>query len=413
MYLYKVPIIQSDLRHEETILQTANVFEYLDRIICEIFDRIDGRIDNNNARIENINRRIDTTNNKIDRLTGINKAVKIFAPAKYPATNRLIDPPATFSRSNRMKIESDKNYHVESRFDPISQRNVDDKLQFYHVASYFDVSDTNRSQLKFQIPPYMSSIDSILLFDESINVYSAKEFDRYRRQREEKNETTYSDDLQKMKQLPPMATLNRKTIDRKTTDDIFYSPGLIEAPKIDVPHDLPDLSGIADDIEYNSENEIVMQPSESIIDIVDLPVIPLDEHVVESIEEKNVSELSRTSTASFYSKIEPTSLKAIAEPKHSAEKISYSSNVLTNAPPPPPPPMPPLIQSNRHENNHPEIVKSTPLPQPKFQEENMHSNLMAAIRNAGGIGIAKLRAAKPKANNQVQNTNRGKICRWI
>lgn len=39
-----------------------------------------------------------------------------------------------------------------------------------------------------------------------------------------------------------------------------------------------------------------------------------------------------------------------------------------------------------------EIVKSEPLPVPKFPDQNPHSNLMASIRSAGGLGKAKLRA---------------------
>lgn len=46
-----------------------------------------------------------------------------------------------------------------------------------------------------------------------------------------------------------------------------------------------------------------------------------------------------------------------------------------------------------------EVVKSSPLPAPRFDEENPHSTLMASIREAGGK--AKLRAISLRTEQQV------------
>lgn len=52
-----IPIISQDLKQDEVCIRALKTFEYLDKIVDEVFDRIDARIARNISRIENVNRR--------------------------------------------------------------------------------------------------------------------------------------------------------------------------------------------------------------------------------------------------------------------------------------------------------------------------------------------------------------------
>ena len=61
--------------------------------------------------------------------------------------------------------------------------------------------------------------------------------------------STVEDESENIGDAPSTIT-NREQLERATTDNYFYMPGLGAVPEIDVPSYLPDLPGVADDIEY-------------------------------------------------------------------------------------------------------------------------------------------------------------------
>jgi hypothetical protein len=75
--LYSVPVIQQDLRQEETILQIADALDYLDQVVNDIFARVESRIANSKARLEALHRRASLAKMKIEKLTGSSKATKV------------------------------------------------------------------------------------------------------------------------------------------------------------------------------------------------------------------------------------------------------------------------------------------------------------------------------------------------
>lgn len=52
-----IPIISQDLKQDEVCVRAIRTFEYLDKVIDEIMDRIDERIAKNMSRIGDINKR--------------------------------------------------------------------------------------------------------------------------------------------------------------------------------------------------------------------------------------------------------------------------------------------------------------------------------------------------------------------
>jgi WAS family protein 1 len=75
--LYSVPVIQQDLRQEETILQIADALDYLDQVVKDIFVRVESRIVESKARLEMLHKRASLAKMKVEKLTGSSKATKV------------------------------------------------------------------------------------------------------------------------------------------------------------------------------------------------------------------------------------------------------------------------------------------------------------------------------------------------
>lgn len=53
----EIPIIAQDLKQDEVCVRAIQTFEYLDKIVDEVFNKIDDRIARNMTRISEINSR--------------------------------------------------------------------------------------------------------------------------------------------------------------------------------------------------------------------------------------------------------------------------------------------------------------------------------------------------------------------
>lgn len=402
MNLYEVYLIRPDLRHEETIIQTANCFEYLNNVVNEVFDKIDARIDRNNGKIRSLNERTNAVQNKINSLVGINKAITIFSPAKYPGSAISGNVEATFSPEMKTTITMNTNYKVRSKPDPISQRSIENKLLFYHVNKSQDKSIMMKSSQPGPrpFPHYTESIGNLILFGDINNMYGRSSTQSKLRKQKvgEKNDEKSNSNTSKIDSIP-LPVLNRKVITKKNNEHLFYMPNITNAPELDMPHQLPDLPGVADDIKFNISNieDLLIVPSQS---------NKRDETIINQDPLTTVS--SAPSKLIEPSKIEPPTKESIPV---KTDNAAASASLPPPPPPPPPPPAPqttsvippappapPEINKKSAKN---EIVKSSPLPKPRFEEENPHNTLMSAIRQAGGLGKAKLRATSIRPEKPV------------
>lgn len=84
--LYKINLVPSDLSMEETILQIADTLDNLNGIVDDVFARLSSRIKQNMDKTIKLNERIEISRCKVEKLTGMQKAIKVFSSAKYPAT---------------------------------------------------------------------------------------------------------------------------------------------------------------------------------------------------------------------------------------------------------------------------------------------------------------------------------------
>lgn len=84
--IYKINLIPNDLSVEETVLQIADTLDNLNGIIDDVFTRITSRIKLNTDKTTKLQERIDVSRSKVEKLAGMQKAIKVFSSAKYPAT---------------------------------------------------------------------------------------------------------------------------------------------------------------------------------------------------------------------------------------------------------------------------------------------------------------------------------------
>lgn len=186
MHLYSVPVVQADLRHEETIIQAASALAQLQQTIDSVFDRIDARIATNVTRIANIHQRLDAANHLGQQLVGMRRAIRIRSPAEYPRA-QCPDVPATFAPHPVTKTADLTvvhpipdaeaiTYTVRTSLDPsvAQHKTADDKLQFYHVRSdrsHARVPSDNADGLGSVVPAFVASVDALLLHNNGRNYY--------------------------------------------------------------------------------------------------------------------------------------------------------------------------------------------------------------------------------------------------
>lgn len=395
--MFKVPIIPPDLRHEETIIQAAHALDCLQTTIVAIFGRIDKRIEKNNAKVKELLARIDKSQAKINSLQGTRKAIRIYAPARFPATNIFKDLHVTFNEEETFVHKPRARYQVESKLD-INLPAISEKLIFFHVRCQNNEKQTLESSLAKDrnsikqnqdmgsMPTDLRSTSSILLFNTDISVYNLQDrdneqlLDARRRTKLIKNKRQhgyYQPVLTKQMLEPaPHSLIHRRNDMLTPSGGLKYTPKLSEAPELNLPLDLPDLPGIADDLRFDSpEAKQKIAPSLAFV-VENLP--ELTDLLNDSEKNKDSAEKKGTDN-----------MNAVPPPP----PPPIPTQQLTTAPPPPPPPPPPtkdVTQSNSRK------IINVPQSPPDTRSE-----LMAAIRNAGGVGKARLRptAAAPLSSN--------------
>ena len=121
------------LRREESINQIVDSLEYLEKVSKDIFTRISNRVAENKKRLEAINYRADLAQARIDKIKGIKKATRVFSSAKYPAPEKLEPYETLYSEENELSEIKRQTYNLNSKFVPVDERTLKDKLQFYNV----------------------------------------------------------------------------------------------------------------------------------------------------------------------------------------------------------------------------------------------------------------------------------------
>ncbi|CRL05314.1 CLUMA_CG017970, isoform A [Clunio marinus] len=377
--IINLPLISQDLREDEVCIRAIKTFEFLNNVIDDIFDRIESRVKENMTKMEKINKRLEAASSKIESLKGSRKAIRMYSQAKYPIPNTPI-----FSETfkNFSVNEIDFSYNLQSSSDPNRYKEYSEKLQFFHIKRNRQ-KISEKPNLVFQT----NSINSLITFVNNENIVLNDLSSKTRAK--EKTSTTAQD-------INDTADFNRFSSFMKTkrNDYFHYSPNRNQAPEIELPLDLPELPGIADDISFSLTDKEIIDSSLTKMNIVnELP------NVAELMEADSSKKLTQT----LSSNQDEGDSKVLS----TKSEISNVPAVPANIPPPPPPPIPqnfipaapPIPKDITNIKNKTQAVA----PQEVSESGDARSSLMQAIRNAGGK--VKLKAV-PARDEDVTNAKK-------
>lgn len=296
----------------------------------------------------------------------------MYSPAKYPIANppKFIPTFQDFAPS-----EVDFAYNLQNA--PVESMDVkknSDKLQFFHLK---------RSRPKAAEKPSLvfntKSINSLITFVNNENIIY-----------NDPTPKTKPKDVTQPENDDDTTDFSRFSIlikSKHDADNFQYFPIMDQAPEMDqLPMDLPDLPGIADDITFTFSDQELIAPSLAKMNIVN--ELPNVADLIEAESNKNQQE----------------------NRKQTNETPEKEADVRLPAPPPVPvniPPPPPIPQSFIPPAPPVPIASSSAKPaqhQPKSPPaDDGRSSLMQAIRSAGGK--AKLRSVAA-ADEQVPTTKK-------
>lgn len=422
----EVDVIPQDLRHEETIIQIADALDNLEFAVSHIFNCINNRISENGKKLDTITSRAEKIHGQLEYLqTNLSlKAVKMYSAPKYPASH-VYKEYETIMKSNFKKdtlpsiykssvpIADTIDMHLTAGIKTENGQyaaniNLQEKLQFYYVKSkpYKRIISNEKNDRR--LLPGPSSVSALMLFD------------NYKQSHDRSAHLPQTSDKQELEDAPD-SILQPWHSSEIESPSYLYAPALGEVPQINVPLTLPDLPGIVDDekfvLDLNSQSPIA--PSSATVTPtvrIDLPtpVSTTDEIDVPSVSDQtaqnlpNFSSDSKTTTSEVKASPPPPPPPPPPPSNQNPEQQTIASQSSVQVPPPPPPPPPPLVPQSDDKDQATQVEKkSAPAQVAKGTDD--HTNLMAAIREAGGLGRAKLRptAATEKPNNRWASASVG------
>ncbi|XP_036989819.2 WASH complex subunit 1 isoform X2 [Artibeus jamaicensis] len=398
---YTVPLIQPDLRREEAIQQIADALQYLQKVSGDIFSRISQRVELSRSQLQTIRDRVSLAQAKIEKIKGSKKAIKVFSSAKYPAPEHLQEYSSIFMGAQDFGPQRRPHHRIQSKHRPLDERTLQEKLKYFPVCANTKVEPDDEAEEGLGgLPSNINSVSSLLLFNTTENLYKKYVFLDPLAGAVTKTHVMLGAETEEKLFDAPLSISKREQLEQQIPENYFYVPDLGQVPEIDVPCQLPDLPGIADDLMYNADLGPGIAPSAPGT-IPELPAFPTE--VAEP----------------FQPDLEDGVLTAPPPPPPPLPPPPAPA-VLVSAPPPPPPPQ--TMASPGHDAQEAES-SSSPLGAPAVQgapkevvdPSSGRATLLESIRQAGGIGKAKLRSVKErklekkkqKQQEQVRATGQG------
>uniref|UniRef100_A0A3Q4I4K2 WAS protein family homolog 1 n=1 Tax=Neolamprologus brichardi TaxID=32507 RepID=A0A3Q4I4K2_NEOBR len=373
--VYSVPLIQPDLRREEAVHQIADALMYLENISTDIFRRVSESVEKNRHQLKSITDRIRLAQARVDKIKGSKKATKVFSSAKYPAPDQLQDYLSIFAGATDPSSQTRPRHRIQNKLRPFDEKALQEKLMYFPVCvrNKKKTEDETEEGLG-SLPRNISSVSSLLLFNTTENLYKKYVFLDPLAGAVTKTHTTLETEKEDKPFDAPLSITKREQLERQIAESYFYVPDLGQVPEIDVPSYLPDLPGIADDLSYSADLGPGFAPSGPTHNIPELPCFS--------------EESSAPGTQLQLDGTPPPPPPPPPPPEPSLPPAPPAS-----APPPPPPPPPPA-DSSAEVSQVPSPVSGA--PSEVVQPSDGRASLLESIRNAGGIGKAKLRNVKER-----------------
>ncbi|XP_033997745.1 WASH complex subunit 1 [Trematomus bernacchii] len=379
--VYSVPLIQPDLRREEAVHQIADALLYLETISTDIFKRVSDSVERNRRQLQSVTDRIRLAQARVNKIKGSKKATKVFSSAKYPAPDRLQDYTSIFIEAVDPSSQTRPRHRIQNKLRPFDEKALQEKLMYFPVC----VNKKKRSEDETEeglgsLPRNISSVSSLLLFNTTENLYKKYVFLDPLAGAVTKTHTTLETEKEAKPFDAPLSITEGQQLERQTAESYFYMPDLGQVPEIDVPSYLPDLPGIADDLSYSADLGPGFAPSGPTQNIPDLP---------------SFSDESDAHGFHLQPNVPPP------PPPPPPPEPALAPAIPTGAPPPPPPPPPlppPPVDSPTEASRTPSSAAGpvAGTPSKVVEPPDGRANLLESIRNAGGIGKAKLRDIKER-----------------
>jgi len=371
-----IPLLPYDLGYEETILQLIKSLDCLDKVVECVYEHVRGNINSQKSEIVKLNEKLNDVAKKVQKLSNTKKSIQVYSSSKYPATHLQKD----YEYSYNFDVKSDIIDNIQVAHQICVSKDPSDKLKFYHVNDGKKLSK-NKDIIHMKglggLPDGVDYINSLLLFNSNENLYKNYVLSNPYKVKE----TLTSKQVEKVKNINKSVF----TLPLNDTENQFnysYTPEYEEVPSIDVPADLPDLPGIAGDVQcYKNEEEeenlskpVVCNPSS----VVDLP--SFDELDKIKNDEK-VPNNSIQTEQEIIKMTEPEQLPTVVSIQSKIDQVEVIDN---------------SVKKDQYVNK-------------TYDDSiNTHSVLMDEIRNAGGLQKAKLRSVVDrKTNNETMPTGDG------
>ncbi|PWA14322.1 hypothetical protein CCH79_00012264 [Gambusia affinis] len=371
--VYSVPLVQPELRREEAVLQIADALLYLEVISTDIFRRVSESVEKNRHQLQRVSDRIRLAQARVDKIKGSKKATKVFSSAKYPAPDRLQDYSSIFIGATDPSSQTLPRRKIQNKLRPFDEKAWQEKLTYFPVC----VSNKKKTEDETEeglgsLPRNISSVSSLLLFNTTENLYKKYVFLDPLAGAVTKTHQTLETEKEEKPFDAPLSITTREQLERQTAESYFYVPDLGQVPEIDVPSYLPDLPGIADDLSYSADLGPGFAPSGPTLNIPELP----------SFSGEDVSP-----GPELQNNLPPP---PPPPPPPPSEPV-LPPTAPAGAPPPPPPPPPPATAIPVEATPTPSSGPVSGAPSEVVQPSDGRASLLESIRNAGGIGKAKLR----------------------
>ncbi|RWS00831.1 hypothetical protein B4U79_06928, partial [Dinothrombium tinctorium] len=244
------------------IVQIADVFDKLNALTKNTFERIDAKIDEFRTRLEDIDNRSDVVKAKVEKLKEFGtKATRIFSNYKYPITesHRLEYEP--LSKYTPVEYGVNLSRRIHSSHIPFDDELLKEKINLLALNVQKAKSNNEWREEQHKNPmgrvPWerITSIGSFIIFNTSENPFVSRGMGSSVYEQKMKNRRNMQNEPEKEGiQPPPSSIVNKEQIE-KQEKLLRYNPELQIAPQImdELPTALPDLPGIADDLSFSND----------------------------------------------------------------------------------------------------------------------------------------------------------------
>ncbi|CAF0842331.1 unnamed protein product [Didymodactylos carnosus] len=355
-YLYGVPVISTELRRAEFAKQLADVFDYMDQISLDMFNRITIRLNLYRQQLNKFDEKINNANVHIERIRQSKRATQIHSSSHYPVEQKrsvyksiFIDDESTANNDehglslqwNTFKLsENEKFYDINDK----DSRTKDETLI---VLKPTDDSNSIRKTKTNKLHG---------LGKPSTNIKSVLSFLKYNTQENPYTQSTRIDPLS-------IAGKMRKNTEEHSQSrigetplpafyhsisaggEIGYIPVLGPVPTLTLPENLDELPNFATDMAQDWAMESIAPSSSSLLpDVRDLAF---------SSGATTNTQVSAPPTVSDLPAIVPLTQSTIPPPPPPPPPSFSVESTINNVPTPQPPPLPPTaFDSNELETEN-------------------------------------------------------------